>query len=35
MKKKEIQATQSAYILEQMAVQLQAEVEEELMADYK
>lgn len=34
MKKKEIQATQSAYILKQMAVDLQAEVEEELMADY-
>ncbi|AZV63596.1 stage III sporulation protein AF [Peribacillus frigoritolerans] len=34
MKKKEIQATQGAYILKQMAVHLQAEVEEELMADY-
>jgi stage III sporulation protein AF len=34
MKKKEIQATQGAYILKQMAVDLQAEVEEELMADY-
>lgn len=34
MKKKEIQAAQGAYILEQMAVQLQTEVEEELMADY-
>lgn len=31
---KEIQATQGAYILKQMAVDLQAEVEEELMADY-
>lgn len=35
MKKKEIQATQGAYILEQMAVDLQTEVEEELMEDYK
>ncbi|MFJ7927991.1 stage III sporulation protein AF [Peribacillus sp. NPDC096448] len=35
MKKKEIQATQGAYILKQMAVDLQAEVEEELMVDYK
>ncbi|MBT2605176.1 stage III sporulation protein AF [Bacillus sp. ISL-53] len=34
LKKKEIQATQGAYILKQMAVDLQAEVEEELMADY-
>jgi len=34
-KKKEIQATQSAYILEQMAVQLQAEAEEELMEKYQ
>jgi stage III sporulation protein AF len=34
MKKKEIQATQGAYILKQMAVDLQAEVEEELMADH-
>ncbi|UZD45304.1 stage III sporulation protein AF [Peribacillus frigoritolerans] len=34
IKKKEIQATQGAYILKQMAVDLQAEVEEELMADY-
>ncbi|MFJ7754877.1 stage III sporulation protein AF [Peribacillus muralis] len=34
MKKKEIQATQGAYILKQMAVDLQAEVEEELMKDY-
>ncbi|CAH0226195.1 stage III sporulation protein AF [Peribacillus sp. NPDC101481] len=34
MKKKEIQAAQGAYILEQMAVQLQTEVEEELMVDY-
>ncbi|MGM0887821.1 MAG: stage III sporulation protein AF [Bacillota bacterium] len=34
MKKKEIQATQGAYILKQMAVDLQAEVEEELMEDY-
>ncbi|MFF5396484.1 stage III sporulation protein AF [Peribacillus butanolivorans] len=34
MKKKEIQATQGAYILKQMAVDLQAEVEEELMMDY-
>ncbi|KRF63355.1 hypothetical protein ASG99_04305 [Bacillus sp. Soil768D1] len=34
MKKKEIQATQGAYILKQMAVDLQAEVEEELMVDY-
>ncbi|MED3690536.1 stage III sporulation protein AF [Peribacillus butanolivorans] len=34
MKKKEIQATQGAYILKQMAVELQAEVEEELMVDY-
>ncbi|MGE7601268.1 stage III sporulation protein AF [Peribacillus sp. NPDC097675] len=35
MKKKEIQATQGAYILEQMAVELQTEVEEELIEDYK
>lgn len=35
MKKKEIQATQGAYILEQMAVDLQTEVEEELMEEYK
>ncbi|TKH07294.1 stage III sporulation protein AF [Peribacillus simplex] len=34
MKKREIQAAQGAYILEQMAVQLQTEVEEELMVDY-
>ncbi|WHY55050.1 stage III sporulation protein AF [Peribacillus simplex] len=34
MKKKEIQATQGAYILKQMAGELQAEVEEELMVDY-
>ena len=34
-KKKEIQAAQSAYILEQMAVQLQAEAEEELMEKYQ
>ncbi|MFS0764913.1 stage III sporulation protein AF [Peribacillus phoenicis] len=34
MKKKEIQAAQGAYILEQMAVQLQTEVEEELIVDY-
>lgn len=34
MKKKEIQATQGAYILKQMADDLQAEVEEELMVDY-
>ena len=31
MKKKEIQASQHAYILEQMAVQLEKDVEEELM----
>ncbi|WP_374721540.1 stage III sporulation protein AF [Peribacillus tepidiphilus] len=35
LKKKEIQAAQHAYILEQMAVQLRAEVEEELMEQYK
>ena len=35
MKKKEIQAVQSAYILKQMADQLQAEVEEELMKKYQ
>jgi stage III sporulation protein AF len=34
MKKKEIQETQRAYILEQMAVQLKNEVEEELMQQY-
>ncbi|MFD9626925.1 stage III sporulation protein AF [Peribacillus muralis] len=34
MKKKEIQATQGAYILKQMAVELKADVEEELMKDY-
>src|SRR6478672_5128226 len=34
-KKKEIQAAQSAYILEQMAVQLKAGVEEELMKKYQ
>jgi stage III sporulation protein AF len=34
MKKKEIQASQRAYILEQMAVQLKNEVEEELMQQY-
>ncbi|KWW11475.1 MULTISPECIES: stage III sporulation protein AF [Bacillaceae] len=34
MKKKEIQATQGAYILKQMAVDLKADVEEELMKDY-
>ena len=34
-KKKEIQAVQSAYILEQMANQLQEEVEEELMKKYQ
>jgi stage III sporulation protein AF len=32
MKKKEIQASQHAYILEQMAVQLEKDVEEELMS---
>lgn len=31
MKKKEIQASQGAYILEQMAVQMKSEVEEEMM----
>ena len=35
LKKKEIQAVQSAYILEQLANQLQEEVEEELMKDYQ
>lgn len=35
LKKKEIQATQGAYILEQMAVDLQTEVEEELIEEYK
>lgn len=35
LKKKEIQATQGAYILEQMAVDLQTEVEEELVEKYK
>ncbi|MFJ7677992.1 stage III sporulation protein AF [Peribacillus sp. NPDC097198] len=35
MKKKEIQATQGAYILEQMAVDLQTEVEEELVEEYQ
>lgn len=35
LKKKEIQATQSAYILEQMAVQMKNEVEEELIEDYE
>lgn len=34
-KKKEIQAGQDAYILEQMAVQLRADTEEELMEQYK
>ena len=34
-KKKEIQAVQSAYILEQLANQLQEEVEEELMKKYQ
>lgn len=33
-KKKEIQASQRAYILEQMAVQMKSMVEEELMQDY-
>ncbi len=33
-KKKEIQASQRAYILEQMAVQLENEVKEELMNDH-
>ena len=35
MKKKEIQAVQSAYILKQLANQLQEEVEEELMKKYQ
>ncbi|RFU61957.1 stage III sporulation protein AF [Bacillus sp. V59.32b] len=35
MKKKEIQASQHAYILEQMAVGLKAGVEEELIAKYE
>ncbi|PLS15300.1 stage III sporulation protein AF [Bacillus sp. M6-12] len=35
MKKKEIQASQRAYILEQMAAGLKAGVEEELMEDYE
>lgn len=35
LKKKEIQAVQSAYILEQLANQLQEEVEEELMKEYQ
>ncbi|MBU8879337.1 stage III sporulation protein AF [Bacillus sp. FJAT-29790] len=34
MKKKEIQASQHAYILEQMAVQLKTDAEEELMEQY-
>lgn len=34
MQKKEIQASQHAYILEQMAVQLKKDVEEELMNQY-
>lgn len=34
MKKKEIQASQQAYILEQMAVQLEKDAEEELMNQY-
>ncbi|MBA2873424.1 stage III sporulation protein AF [Thermaerobacillus caldiproteolyticus] len=34
MKKKEIQASQRAYILEQMAVQMKKQVAEELMKDY-
>ncbi|SFA44903.1 stage III sporulation protein AF [Parageobacillus thermantarcticus] len=34
MKKKEIQASQRAYILEQMAVQMKNEVDEELMKKY-
>ncbi|UZW67504.1 stage III sporulation protein AF [Priestia flexa] len=33
-KKKEIQASQRAYILEQMAVQMETEVKEELMEQY-
>ena len=32
--KKEIQASQRAYILEQMAVQMEADVKEELMDQY-
>ncbi|WP_409289204.1 stage III sporulation protein AF [Peribacillus sp. SCS-37] len=35
VKKKEIQASQHAYILEQMAVQLKADVKEELMNKYQ
>jgi stage III sporulation protein AF len=34
MKKKEIQASQRAYILEQMAVQMKNKVDEELMKEY-
>ena len=34
LQKKEIQASQHAYILEQMAVQLKKEAEEELMEQY-
>lgn len=34
MKKKEIQASNRAYILEQMAVQMKSQVEEELMEKY-
>ncbi|WP_110927476.1 stage III sporulation protein AF [Bacillus massiliglaciei] len=34
-KKKEIQAAQGAYILEQMAVQMKSQVEEELMEKYQ
>lgn len=34
-KKKEIQASQRAYILEQMAVQMKSMVEEELMKEYR
>jgi stage III sporulation protein AF len=34
MKKKEIQASQRAYILEQMAVQMKNQVDEELMKEY-
>ncbi len=35
LKKKEIQASHRAYILEQMAVQMKSEVEEELMEKYE
>ena len=34
LKKKEIQASQHAYILEEMAVQLKKDVKEELMEQY-